>query len=217
VLVLAHRGYHRSRPENTLAAFEAAVAQGVDGIETDLRVSLDDRLILFHDACLADGTPVAELTRGQLARAAGHAVATLEEAFACWPDLLWNVELKTPDALGPLAQRFARGGLPPRVLFTAFDHAAVVDALAYLDADGGLLLEAPPPDLDALLEAHRRKPRLRTLVWRHGDATADSVARARAAGWRSFVYGAITPEEHRRATALGIDGIITDEPELAGR
>lgn len=217
MLILAHRGYHRSRPENTLAAFEAAVAQGVDGIETDLRVSLDDRLILFHDAALADGTPVAELTRGQLARAAGHAVPTLEEAFARWPDLLWNVELKTADALGPLTQRFARQPLPARLLFTSFDHAAVVDALACLDADGGLLLEAPPPDLEALLDAHRLKPRLRTLVWHHAAADAEGIAHARAAGWRSFVYGAVTPAEHARANALGIDGIITDEPALARR
>lgn len=215
MLVLAHRGYHRSRLENTLAAFEAAVALGVDGIETDLRVSLDDRLILFHDACLADGTPVAELTRGQLAQAAGHAVPTLEEAFACWPDLLWNVELKTAGALGPLTQRFSRRPLPPRLLFTSFDHAAVVDALACLDADGGLLLEAPPPDLGALLDSHRLKPRLRTLVWHHGAATAASVARARAAGWRSLVYGAASREEHRRCRELGVEGIITDEPALA--
>lgn len=217
MLILAHRGYHATRPENTLAAFEAAVALGVDGIETDLRVSFDDRLILFHDAQLADGTPVAQLTRAKLARAAGHAVPTLDEAFACWPDLLWNVELKTADALGPLTARFARQPLPPRLLFTSFDHGAVVDALACLDADGGLLLAAPPPDLGALLDAHRRKPRLRTLVWHHAAVTRGAIDQARRAGWRSFVYGAVTPEEHRRAMAPGIDGIITDEPALARR
>lgn len=215
MLILAHRGYHATCPENTLAAFEAAVAHGVDGIETDLRVSLDERLILFHDACLADGTPVAELTRGQLARAAGHAVATLEEAFACWPDLLWNVELKTADALAPLTQRFGRRALPRRLLITSFDHAAVVDALAYLDADGGLLLEAPPPDLGALLEAHRLKSRLRTLVWHHAAASEPLLCHAQAAGWRSFVYGAASPEEHRRCRELGIEGIITDWPGRA--
>ncbi len=215
MLILAHRGYHATRPENTLAAFEAAVALGVDGIETDLRASFDDRLVLFHDAALADGTPVAELTRGQIAQAVGYAVPTLEEAFACWPDLLWNVELKNADTIGPLARRFARGGLPPRALITSFDHAAVVDALAYLDADGGLLLAAAPPDLDALLEAHRRKPRLRTLVWHHAAASEQGVRRARAAGWRSLVYGAASREEHRRCRELGVEGIITDEPALA--
>lgn len=212
MLVLAHRGYHRTRPENTLAAFEAAVALGVDGIETDLRISFDDRLILFHDACLADGTPVASLTRSQLARAVGHPVPTLDEAFACWPALLWNVELKTADALGALMQYFKRQSLPPRVLFTSFDHAAVVDVLACFNADGGLLLAAPPPDLDALLDAHRLKPRLRTLVWHHAAATGEGVERARRTGWRSFVYGAVTPAEHARAVALGLEGIITDEP-----
>jgi glycerophosphoryl diester phosphodiesterase len=214
VLVLAHRGDHRTRPENTLAAFEAAVALGVDGIETDVRVSLDDRLILFHDACLADGTAVANLTRGQLARAVGYAVPTLEEAFACWPDVLWDVELKTHDALGPLMQRFARQSLPRRVLLTSFDHAAVVDALAYFDTDGGLLLEAFPPDLDAVLENHRLKPRLRTLVWHHAAVTTDAVDRARRVGWRNFVYGATTRAEHERVLRFALDGIVTDDPGL---
>ena len=41
MLILAHRGFHAGQPENTMGAFEAARKLGVDGIETDVRLSAD--------------------------------------------------------------------------------------------------------------------------------------------------------------------------------
>ena len=53
MLLLAHRGYHLSVPENTMAAFAAAVALGVDGIETDVRLSRDGLPVIIHDRVTA--------------------------------------------------------------------------------------------------------------------------------------------------------------------
>ncbi len=49
---IAHRGLSKEYPENTLLAFQKALEAGADGIETDLRLSLDEEVILFHDADL---------------------------------------------------------------------------------------------------------------------------------------------------------------------
>jgi len=49
---IAHRGLSTLYPENTLLAFKKAIEAGADGIETDLRLSLDEEVILFHDANL---------------------------------------------------------------------------------------------------------------------------------------------------------------------
>lgn len=49
---IAHRGLSTEYPENTLLAFKKALEAGADGIETDLRLSLDEEVILFHDANL---------------------------------------------------------------------------------------------------------------------------------------------------------------------
>src|SRR5262249_3557646 len=49
MLILGHRGYHATVPENTLEAFAQALALGADGIETDIRLSADELPILFHD------------------------------------------------------------------------------------------------------------------------------------------------------------------------
>ena len=47
--VIAHRGYHRREPENSLAAFARALAMGADGVEVDVRLAGDGTLVCFHD------------------------------------------------------------------------------------------------------------------------------------------------------------------------
>ena len=47
--IIAHRGFSAQYPENTLLAFKKAIEAGADGIETDLRLTLDNEIILFHD------------------------------------------------------------------------------------------------------------------------------------------------------------------------
>jgi len=54
--IIAHRGLSQRYPENTLLAFSKAIEAGADGIETDLRLSLDDKIILFHDTNLKHNT-----------------------------------------------------------------------------------------------------------------------------------------------------------------
>ncbi len=73
---LAHRGYHdatRRRPENSLSAFQAAIAAGY-GIELDVQVSADGHAVVFHDETLDRMTartgPVVDLTAAELGRIA---------------------------------------------------------------------------------------------------------------------------------------------------
>lgn len=70
IWVAAHRGFSEKYPENTMEAFRAAVALGVDQIETDVRITRDGELVLHHDATVdrtTDGTGlVKEFTLAQL-------------------------------------------------------------------------------------------------------------------------------------------------------
>jgi len=54
--IVAHRGASALEPENTLAAFARALADGADAIETDLRFSADDEIVLHHDETLGRTT-----------------------------------------------------------------------------------------------------------------------------------------------------------------
>src|SRR5580765_8232734 len=87
--VFAHRGGAALGPENTMAAFDHAVELGADGLELDVRLSLDGQVVVHHDATLGRTTPlsgpVSQRTAREL-RAAG--VSTLGDVLARHPGVL---------------------------------------------------------------------------------------------------------------------------------
>lgn len=132
MLRLAHRGDHAQAPENSLAAFEAAIARpGCDGVELDVRASADGVAIVLHDATLArvQGWPdrADSLTAAQLA---SFGIPTLADVLsACGPDAFLDVELKEDlgaRALGPLvAARGLPDGSLARAVVSAFERASI--------------------------------------------------------------------------------------------
>src|SRR5688500_15920991 len=120
--VWAHRGASRAERENTLAAFASAVAMGADGVELDVRRTRDGAMAVHHDAALADGRLLAELTVADLPAD----VPLLDAALDACGDLVVNVEIKNlpgepdfdPDErLATQVARFvADEGLTERVL-----------------------------------------------------------------------------------------------------
>ena len=59
-LVIAHRGFTRDFPDNTLEAFRAAREIGVDGVEFDVQETADGAFVVFHDDCI-DGNGIGNL------------------------------------------------------------------------------------------------------------------------------------------------------------
>ncbi len=89
--IIAHRGSKGTRPENTLAAFNAAINDGADGIETDVHLSKDGHLIIMHDE-LVDRTTngsgrIRDLTLAELRQldaGVGLMLNTLVKRFQRW-------------------------------------------------------------------------------------------------------------------------------------
>lgn len=93
--IIAHRGFSAIAPENTLAAFELAIAYGTHSIEFDLQLSADGVPVVFHDASLeritGTANPVRETTLQDLQkldagvwfsdRFTGEKIPTLKEAL----------------------------------------------------------------------------------------------------------------------------------------
>lgn len=204
MIVLAHRGLHADARENTLAAFAAAEAAGVDGIETDVRLSKDGLPVLFHDP-KAGRRKVAAMTRAELSRAAGHRVPTLDEAMERF-DVLWDVEIKSRDAVPAtlaVLRRFAR---TRRFFVTSFRRDVIARVAAAIDADVGLILQRAPLGI-------RRTPG-KIAVWRFHLATRRRVRAAHARGQLVYVYGPRAAADHERVARSGVDGVITDRPDL---
>ena len=108
-LIIAHRGDLSTAPENTLPAFQRAWDAGADGVELDVRVTRDGKLVVFHDRTLertSNGRgPVSNFTLTEIRSLdvgswfgpafKGETAPTLDEVFESLPhDYLINVEMK---------------------------------------------------------------------------------------------------------------------------
>jgi glycerophosphoryl diester phosphodiesterase len=217
MLVIAHRGEHSVVPENTMAAFEAAVAVGVNGIETDVRISLDGLPVLIHDRVIGSGQAVADLARREIEQAVGHEVPTLSEALEQFPGILWNVEIKAANALPSVIRVLEKHQAGHRIIVTSFRHDLVARCASSLKVNCGLLVAHRPRTLDSLLADFNRdgNPRVNHIVWDY-DVLDDILLKQTAMdGFRNFVYGPMTKIEHDYCRELGVDGVITDHPLLA--
>lgn len=224
MLVLSHRGYHETAPENTVEAFALAEQMGVDGIETDLRVTSDGALVLFHDRVVADGREIADLTHQQLIDAVRYPVPTAEQAIAGFDNLLWNLEIKVPEALGPaleLVRMYATSRR--RFLLTSFWHNVVAECAQMIANDAALstmkniecgLLTADRPINLASFLGNVPVSSVSVVVWYYDILDPPLLESARQQGLANYVYGVRTLDDHRRCLQLGLQGVITDHPQL---
>lgn len=146
-LVIAHRGGAGIAPENTLYAFERALALGIDVIELDVRSTSDGELVVFHDA-LVDRTTDGrgQITQMTLAeakklnagynwspdggqtfpfRAGSIKIPTLREVFTAFPKVKFNIEPKhqTPSLVKPLCGLIREFKMSESVVVGSFNQA----------------------------------------------------------------------------------------------
>ncbi len=217
MLCIAHRGSSIAAPENTLAAFRLAVRERADMIETDLHLTRDAQVPLFHDSAL-DGRPIGELRLAEL-RARLPSAPTLEEALdAVGAEIPFNLELKAwPDdrtLYAGLEQRvlaeLERRSLLDRTLFSSFYDAALerLRAAEPRARVGLLLARRSAADMfarAARLGAEALHP-ARTLV------TRELVEEAHRSGFRVNVFTVDEPDDQRKLLDWGVDGIFTNVP-----
>jgi glycerophosphoryl diester phosphodiesterase len=214
MLIISHRGYHLQEAENTVEAFEQAVAMGVDGIETDVRLSADGALIVFHDRVAPNGKEVAKLSRNELSNLVGYTIPTLESILDRFDKILWNVEIKTPTVLDralPILSRYSRSR---QILVTSFWHNAVAQVSHAIDVECGLLIAHRPLNETATLDWLSLNKRINTIVWDYEILDPALLELPPFKGLRHFVYGAETQAEHKQCADIELAGVITDHPEF---
>ncbi|GAA2173152.1 glycerophosphodiester phosphodiesterase [Agrococcus versicolor] len=231
--ILAHRGLAVEVPENTLAAFAAAIAVGATHVESDVRVSADGVAVLAHDATLErvgggqgriDVSSASALAAAGLA--GGHGVPTLAEALAALPEARFNLDLKVPGAVEPAVRAIREAGATDRVLVTSFDETTRARAVAALP---GVATSASRAIMTRALVAVRlrRRGALRRALagidavqvperlGRVRIVDARSVAAFHDAGVEVHVWTVNDAGAMRRLVALGVDGIVTDRADVA--
>lgn len=164
--LLAHRGNRVRCPENTLAAFRQALADGADALETDLHLTADSVFVCIHDATVdrtTDGTgPVAGMTLAELRQLSAfygrpefqsERVPTLAELASLLPaDVALALELKTDRFLEPavcrrLVDELRAAGVLERTVVLSFslDRVHAVQAAAPDLPIGWITLSRPWP------------------------------------------------------------------------
>jgi glycerophosphoryl diester phosphodiesterase len=235
-LRFAHRGSRVLWPENTLVAFQGAIDLGYKYIETDLHVSRDGKVVIFHD------DTVERLTNGvgrfwdlewenlrtldaghHFDPAAGHpwrgrgaGMPLLEEALNTFPNAHFNLDLKQPGIEGIVAREVRRLGVEDRVLIGSFYdlrvrrvRAAAGDRVATAAGPGEVLRAL------AAARAHRKvRGAFDALQVPERIATRRLVEAAHRGGKQVHVWTVNDQAAMRRLLDLGVDGIVSDRPDL---
>ena len=216
---IAHRGASVDRPENTLAAFELAVEQGADMIETDLHLLRDGAVALYHDDEIG-GRPVGEHSLAELREKLPAAPTLAETLDSLGGRIAWNLEIKAPRS-GPYPGLEARAldevrrrGISSQTLFSSFSDA-VLRRLRELDPSArlGTLVSARLPE-GILARAASVKAEAVHLDLRL--ASESRIAEAHAAGYQVNVWTVDDPADQRRLIGWGVDGIFTNVPARLG-
>ncbi len=216
--VIGHRGASFDHPENTLDAFHGAKAQGADWVELDVRRTVDGELVVHHDPHLPDGRVIAELARVELP----STVATLAEALAASMPMGVNVEIKNShgeagfDDTGSLASHTVEviRASGAETLISSFD-LATIDACRAADPSipTGYLVYAATEPVDAV-DAAVAGGHAALHPW-YGLVDVTVVERCHDAGLLINVWTVDEPERIGQLAAWGVDGIVTNRPDLA--
>ncbi|WP_114854794.1 glycerophosphodiester phosphodiesterase family protein [Brachybacterium sp. YJGR34] len=235
---IAHRGLARDGAENTLRAFEAALAAGADMLETDTRATADGLALAVHDEDLrriaGDPRRIDEIGAGEAGavRLAGdEPLAMLEDVLGSFPDVPVNIDIKAPSAIGPAAAAIARTRSADRVCLASFDGALSRKAAVTVEAATGTLpvrspgraviasflsaraLEVPQRMLTRMLAPYAA---LQVPPTHRGVPviTPGTVAAAHRAGVEVHVWTVDDPLTMQDLLVTGVDGIITNRVDL---
>ena len=239
VLNFAHRGANHDAPQNTLAAFRLAVEMGADGVELDVQASKDGEAVVIHnftvDATTDGQGRVADKTLAELKELdagawfdavptklafAGQRIPTLQEVIVeVGHQLLLNIELKTrvfgsTGLIAEVVRLIEDHNLVHRVVVSSFNPFSLrqvkklnprihTGLLYYFDLPAHLARSV----LLSLAGSGALHPEKHLINQKY-------MAWAKERGYRVNAWTVDEPAEMKRLIALGVDGIITNRPDV---
>lgn len=225
-LNIAHRGNSWDAPENTLAAIERAIIDGADYIELDVRHTADGELVLLHDRDLlriaGDHRPIWEINYSELADVDVGSWFGPEFASERLPTLAQAVDIMRGRA-GLYLEVKGASQMPDLVPMVVaelerldFVAETIFASLAFSDIQQAQQLA---PNLRTSLLVHTSVGRLAgqrvdMLALRAAIATPSTLRQIHHAEQSVHVWTLNDKESMQRALDLGVDGIITDRPDV---
>jgi glycerophosphoryl diester phosphodiesterase len=224
-LVFAHRGGSKLAPENTMPAFDRGMAAGADGLELDVHLSRDGVAVVHHDRLLDRTTrgtgPLRDRTAAELA---DLNVPAMRDVLARHSNARIIIELKEPRAelARAVIDDVHRAGAVKRVCLGSFS-AGVLRAARALDpsvATSGGRMDVRMALYRSWINLSPGRPpyqafQVPEISGRTRVVSPRFVRLAHKAGIVVQVWTVDEPDDIRRLLDWGVDGIITDRPDVA--
>ena len=214
---IAHRGFTKIFPDNTLEAFEAAIQLGVDGIECDVQETADHNFVVFHDSQLL-GQDIERLSLAEIhsVKLEGKfEIPTLEQTLdLCQKRVKLVVELKKVWAVDRLLTLLRAVAKPTEITVASFNHDLVSKASNLAPEIQTAIITARP-----IKNPFRMAESVKSdiIIMRFPFATAELAEKIHRHKLSIFVWDCVGLKDVRTALGLDIDGIISDFPDLVMR
>ena len=235
--IIGHRGYRAKYPENTLAAFEAAIEAGAVMIELDVMLSRDRKVVVIHDATLDRTTngkgSVADFTLAELKQLDAGSWFDTQFADLQIPELsevldlvngraYINIEIKSnayesnhpTDAIEKqVVELLRQKNLPDTSMISSFD-VNILEQIAFMENTPATAFISRKPANKSTVNMCTR---LNVFSWHpdHQIVTRNQVKQMHAVGIRVFPYTVDTLEDYARLRNMKVDGVITNDPMSA--
>lgn len=226
MIAIAHRGASAWAPENTIAAFDAALEVKCRAVEFDVRLSADGIPVVIHDETLDRTTngcgrvaetnwlDILRLDAGSWKhpRFAGTRVPTLEEALqAIYPDARPIIELKVPIDPSRLVGILRRHRVLADAVVISFD-SAILSAMHAENRE--ITLFQILDSWSAKIVRDCRGADITGVVMKFDQWALDRAVMAMEILPHAWAYDVNDPGAAAACGAMGLDGVITDYPDL---
>jgi glycerophosphoryl diester phosphodiesterase len=209
-LNIAHRGFTKEAPDNTLEAFYAAIKLGIDGIECDVQETADHRFVIYHDNEI-NGKNINDLSSREIRKiviAEHYEIPTLEDALnICHNHIRLMLELKQVQSLDLLMEIINAGMKPAELFMTSFSGTLVRELADFAPKiQRGILVNAAVEDPLKLT----KEAKARIVLPRFACAGEELISTLHEHDCFVMVWDCNNIRNMRQALDWGVDGIITD-------
>ena len=218
IAIIAHRGFNKKYPENTMLAFRKAIEAKADYIELDVHFSAEKEIVVIHNGTtgnVANKDLVVKETNLDILKSLdigeGEKIPTLQEVFdLCKGKIGINIEIKAPGLAEPVVKLIEKNGMIDDIMISSFMHGEVAQAkklspeinCATLYLLGGRLLikKALKINADSINPPYIM-------------ATENLCTKAHSLGLLVNPWSPDKPKDWENLIKNGVDSIITNDPE----
>ncbi|MHA1124952.1 MAG: glycerophosphodiester phosphodiesterase [Candidatus Heimdallarchaeota archaeon] len=216
-LIFGHRGSSIREPENTMRALQAAIQEGADGVEFDVRITKDREIVIIHDAMInrtSNGRgKVKKFNYSELLEfdfGKGEKILLLKDVLKKYGNKYWiNIEIKETGFESEIVEMLRELKITEKVVISSFKKSALI-IITKLTTDIPLAYLFNKP-----INNFTKLQKLKFTSIHPGKLFVNKqlMQAANKANLKVRVWTVDNFKEAKRLAKLGVDGIITNDPK----